>query len=623
MFHFIILIASLTLTVNADIKNLAGPPDEFNLMRMPDAIKHSITDDSVSDLITLRKTNVSGVYFGNIEIFIDLHMNFSIMLISTIYEKLNISLVCQNELYLIESRNDFILGVDNVYDVILLYPENYEIGTCSLTILTHDVTDDDNINVLINYEINNSYASSKSNLNSYVIKFNNKIGVSAELLYNNITDIDKHILIVTEPDNDICEYLMNDEGVNGDLKKHDGVYGVEIILDEIGSYILSPTINGNFISNGTRTEFIRDSQHLITVSEANVKIMNDAKIVKISRNFYELWIHIKNFNININTFKIYTELWNVDNCGNETPIFWLGGIYNITHDIMKLPIDIKWIQRSDVCDEFVLKNTYINDLNTSFPIDEHFSDIYVSYDESYKREFMRNVSKIITDEMRGNVREYKSSSSNPGLILLPGYCSANNPWSATSSIFDNAFYFNEFNLNLSNDQYAHKVLNFMWNNNLDQVNFIAHSQGGMVAAHLYNYYINIPNRSGRLIQTVGTPFQGTILASAFASIGKFFNIGCGSNSDLSYDGAINWASGITPETRKLIYSYSTTGDCSFVMNLILSPQNDGIVELSRTKLSGINYISNTNNQCHTTNMNKMAQYLDKSRNEVMNKLKSR
>jgi hypothetical protein len=40
--------------------------------------------------------------------------------------------------------------------------------------------------------------------------------------------------------------------------------------------------------------------------------------------------------------------------------------------------------------------------------------------------------------------------------------------------------------------------------------FEGHSQGGMAIAHLYNYYwtgLNIP-RNGKVLQAVGTPWQG-------------------------------------------------------------------------------------------------------------------
>lgn len=66
---------------------------------------------------------------------------------------------------------------------------------------------------------------------------------------------------------------------------------------------------------------------------------------------------------------------------------------------------------------------------------------------------------------------------------------------------------------------------------------VAHSQGGMVAAHMANYFFTgLENAEGeRLIQSVGTPYNGNTAAGSAASLGEIFGIGCGSNSDLRYE----------------------------------------------------------------------------------------
>jgi len=95
---------------------------------------------------------------------------------------------------------------------------------------------------------------------------------------------------------------------------------------------------------------------------------------------------------------------------------------------------------------------------------------------------------------------------------------------------------------------------------LNSFGFIAHSQGGMVSLHIHNFYwTGLEDAQGeRLIQTVGTPFQGSSSAGSIANLAKIFGVACGSNTDLSRDGATNWLSGNSMDSRKDVYSYSST-----------------------------------------------------------------
>ena len=63
--------------------------------------------------------------------------------------------------------------------------------------------------------------------------------------------------------------------------------------------------------------------------------------------------------------------------------------------------------------------------------------------------------------------------------------------------------------------------------------------------------------NGRIIQSVGTPYQGTPLAGILAAIGYVFGTGCGRNDNLTYDGAEQWLRGIPMEKRAEVYFYTT------------------------------------------------------------------
>jgi len=166
------------------------------------------------------------------------------------------------------------------------------------------------------------------------------------------------------------------------------------------------------------------------------------------------------------------------------------------------------------------------------------------------------------------------------------------------------------------------VIAFAQSNGLDSFGLIGHSQGGVVATHIHNFYFSGLEGAtgGRLIQSVGTPYQGSTAAANAADLGKVFGIGCGANSDLrsknllksfflpcgsryfisSRDGAANWLSGISSDARKDVYYFTTTykrntffGDyCSAPMNVILQWPNDGVTELKYAKLEGANDMGN-------------------------------
>ena len=181
------------------------------------------------------------------------------------------------------------------------------------------------------------------------------------------------------------------------------------------------------------------------------------------------------------------------------------------------------------------------------------------------------------------------------------------------------------------------VLSWASTLNLTSFGIIAHSQGGMVALTIMNYYHtplnlarNIPDSFPVIyIQSVGTPYKGTPLADDAASIANFFGSGCGANSDLSIAGAANWITGITRDSIISVFYYTTTSSitntldiCSRVTDIFMSSYNDGITELSYAMLPDYNvgrrYMGNKVQQCHTTDMNYIAQYLDQGRNRIMN-----
>lgn len=184
--------------------------------------------------------------------------------------------------------------------------------------------------------------------------------------------------------------------------------------------------------------------------------------------------------------------------------------------------------------------------------------------------------------------------------------------------------------NWSNDLFAQKIDRFADNNNVHGCSIIAHSQGGLAALHLYTYYWSCLDNvgSGRLIQSVGSPYQGTPLAGNLAAIGDVFGAGCGVQNDLTTSGAAYWLSYIPSWARGRVNYYTTTFTdvwwrydyCNLATDAFLGDPEDGVVENGRGQLPGGLNRGAKVGWCHSTDMRDPAQYTDGGRNAEMNSL---
>ena len=198
--------------------------------------------------------------------------------------------------------------------------------------------------------------------------------------------------------------------------------------------------------------------------------------------------------------------------------------------------------------------------------------------------------------------------------------------SVSDSQFSNNIDFQDPNKNRTHDQFANLIKNF----GADYPSFgiVAHSQGGAASLHLYTYYWSgLDYATGRrLIQSVGTPYQGTALAGNLAALGSVFGAGCGTNNDLTYSGAASWLAGIPSWARAKVH-YSTTSFtdvwyrydyCSHRHRSVFGDPDDGVIEKAYGQLPGANNRGHKTGWCHTSGMRDPAQTSDSSRNSDMN-----
>lgn len=211
------------------------------------------------------------------------------------------------------------------------------------------------------------------------------------------------------------------------------------------------------------------------------------------------------------------------------------------------------------------------------------------------------------------------------LFLIHGYCSGGNPF-PISDFPGAAAVFADPNQNRTHDAFAQTIL--AQGAAMKSYGVVAHSQGGMAALHLSTFYWSGLDWSQgeRLIQSVGTPYQGTPLAGDAAVLGTIFGTGCGSNTDLDPAGAAAWLSLIPTASRANVWYWSTSFTdrpfqidfCNFISGLLLSDPEDGVVERSRAQLPGANNMGHLEGWCHTAGMRDPAQTTDAARNAQMN-----
>jgi len=282
-----------------------------------------------------------------------------------------------------------------------------------------------------------------------------------------------------------------------------------------------------------------------------------------------------------------------------------------------------------------LQNVYVQDSNYFIPVSSSSNTISVTMDSKTQKLTSAYSKKVqvtqISREMKQGIAPqgfWNKTRDSGAVILLHGYCSTENPWEKTPSDWTDPYFFLNSEASITNDEFSQKVLAYAERNNLDSFSLVGHSQGGMVSAHISNYYFSGLDKvsNGRKIQSIGTPYQGCTAAGSAANLGSAFGIGCGDNFDLSLDGAGLWLSGIADDAQSQVFYYTTTyklgnffGDyCSAAMNFILEWPNDGTTELEYTPLKAGNDMGNTQKQCHITGLAYPAQYNDHSRNQQMN-----
>jgi len=387
--------------------------------------------------------------------------------------------------------------------------------------------------------------------------------------------------------------------------------------------------------------FLRTSQHVVSVVEDALELLPQASTtVQMNEEMIDIVLTAKPLSQNVvgKKFNAYTEVWGTSE-GKLVPVAWVSGMTiaeaNGENVSLKLKLSGKWLSLAKASLPLQLKNAYVLDVDTSVPLST-INTVNVVTKEVVNAQrllathpvfaYNGNITETMTSGKRPQ-RLFQSIKSAPNaghrVLLVHGYCTNSNPFSTED--FTNFAEFLDSKQSRSNDEFAQLIAKF--GAEYSSISVVAHSQGGPAALHLLNnYWSHLDNAKTtadyRVIQSVGSPYLGSGLAGSLASIGSVFNVGCGSNTDLTHDGAARWLATISADARKNVHyytsQYKSSSYCNLAANFVLSWPNDGTTEYDYAKLEGGNAETHLQGWCHTSGMKYPPQCQNHEQNQVLN-----
>lgn len=470
----------------------------------------------------------------------------------------------------------------------------------------------------------NLWTGSQIGLVAYAYDASQDSGASAPTAATNIIRHAQMRLIA--PDGRETRLIMFDDGRHGDGAARDGIFGTLLTPRQVGQYTAQVTMRGQTPDGAP---LLRTTEHIFPVVEQTITL-NEGPATASPDGLNRLNINLNaTSTADLEQVQLYAELWGSDTAGQPVPVTWVGGLVTPTADGVPVSIDSRWLSLANASAPFELRNVRLQDVETHIPLTQ-LGSVPVNIPETVSKGVAETAVSEITEEMLMGERPTTMTANQPApnavggvLMLVHGYCSEG-VW--PTGDFTNDVTFQDYNQNRTHDQFANLI--GAYGSQFPSFGVVAHSQGGAASLHLYTYYWSgLDYSSGsRLIQSVGTPYQGTSLAGNLALLGEIFGVGCGTNWDLTYDGSALWLSGIPSWARSRVYYHTTSFKdvwwrydyCNIATDLFLSDPDDGVVEKWSGQLSSGNNLGHKTGWCHTSGMRDPAQTQDHGRNANMN-----
>ena len=440
---------------------------------------------------------------------------------------------------------------------------------------------------------------------------------------------------VTSPSGKIFQFTLTDSGLNGDINAGDGKFSANVPTGEVGVYTAQIQVQG-VRPDGIR--FSRTTTDLYRIAAAPYRLSTtSAQLIIAEGEQSRISVPVKKLAGNENVY-MAAEVWGTTPQGKLQAAAWVGGLTSTkgrsNRSSLDINFDIRWLTKNNLQAPFKLKSVRLHTANHNVPVAE-VKSLALRASKKARRvlslkpavldKSSASVSVIAPDMLMGSNTSAApiKTAANGKLMLVHGYCSGK-IWNTGD--FSDSVELVDYKQNRSHEEFAQEILNF--GSAYSSYGIVAHSQGGAAALHLYSrYWSGLDNASGgRLIQSLGTPYQGTALAGNAALLGQLFGVGCGPNTDLTYSGAANWLSTIPNWARAEVDYYTTSFKtrwwaydyCHLATDLFLNDPEDGTTEKWSGQLSGAVNMGHKKGWCHTTGMRDTAQYKDGGRNSSMN-----
>jgi len=431
--------------------------------------------------------------------------------------------------------------------------------------------------------------------------------------------IDSAVALVKSPSGERYSITLNDEGINGDKVAGDGQFGAKMPTGEVGVYTNQVQISGKHISG---KQFTRTVTDIYPVAEQTFDFADKtAQLNIVNGTSAVVSVPVKQL-ADADRVHMSAEIWGTNAEGKLESAAWAGGIV-AAGDNLELKFDTRWLTRQGLQAPYSLKSVRLQNADNNVPMAQaNDLPLKVNGKIAQSKAATKAISK---DMLMGKAPAKAATERGTGskLLLVHGYCSGQ-AW--LEGHFSGADEFQNYKQSITHDTFAQRVDSF--GDQYNSYGIVAHSQGGAAALTLYSrYWSGLDNAgSGRLIQSVGTPYQGTALAGNLAALGNVFGAGCGYNTDLTYSGATNWLATVPSWAKAKVNYYTTSFEtkwwrydyCHLATDLFLDDPEDGTTEKWSGQLSGASNRGHTTGQCHTSGMRDRQQTRDTSRNSSMN-----
>lgn len=336
------------------------------------------------------------------------------------------------------------------------------------------------------------------------------------------------------------------------------------------------------------------------------------------------------------------EVWTADGDGS-VPVCWTGALGAMVERdgrrAARLMFDRRWANAAGAREgaTLELRNVRIHDRATWMPVDV-LDRVVVGPAVLAPRDAPADLVSMTRGRPGGRgvpvsldslPAQDDAAIGSHALLIVHGYCSSGVTFPPAHFTGEVATFLDP-NQAKSNDAFAQTLLAF--GNQFKSYGVAAHSQGGLASLHLYAFYWSGLDWAGpgiagstRLVQSVGSPYQGTPLAGNLAVLGQLFGSGCGSVTDLTPDGAAAWLSTIPTWARDEVWYWTTSFEdgpfldyCNLLTDFFLTDPDDGVVEKFRGQLPGGHNMGHTEGWCHIEGMADPPQCTDASRNAQIN-----